>query len=106
MAPPVMTPEQRAEALAKAAEVRKERAALKHNLKAGGLTLAEVLARSDTDVVGKMKVADVIGALPGMGKIRTAQVMGSLGIAGNRRVRGLTAAQREKLTAQFEKLPA
>ena len=106
MALPVQTPEQRAEALAKAAAVRKERAALKHNLKAGDMTLAEVISRADTDVIGGMKVSAVLGALPGMGKVKTAHLMNRLGIAENRRVRGLTAKQRAALETAFAPVPA
>ena len=97
MALPIMTPEQRAEALAKAAAMRKERAALKHNLKVGGITLAELLSRPDIDEIGGMKVSAVLKALPGMGKVKTEQLMNRLGIAENRRVRGLTAKQRAAL---------
>lgn len=101
MALPVQTPEQRAEALAKAAAVRKERAALKHNLKAGGITLAELLGRPDLDEIGGMKVSAVLQSLPGVGKVRAAQLMERIGIADNRRVRGLTAKQKAALEAEF-----
>ncbi len=60
MALPVLTPEQRTQALAKAAEARKKRAELKGELKSGKLTLKDVLARSGDDIVGKMKVSNVL----------------------------------------------
>ena len=43
MALPTLTPEQRAQALEKAAEARKKRAELKQQLKSGKVTLADVL---------------------------------------------------------------
>ena len=56
MALPQLTPEQRAEALKKAAEARKARAELKEKLKRGGTDLKQVLADADEDpIIGKMK---------------------------------------------------
>ncbi len=65
MALPVLTPEQRTQALAKAAEARKKRAELKGELKSGKRTLKDVLDRSGDDIVGKMKVSNVLESLPG-----------------------------------------
>lgn len=98
MALPVQTPEQRAEALARAATVRRERAELKGRLKRGEVTLAEAL-REDT--AARLKVSELLASLPGMGKVRTAQVMEQHGIAGNRRVGGLGAKQRQALAEEF-----
>ena len=96
--PPVLTPEQREQALAKAAEARRARAELKEKLKMGSLTLAELLARSaGDDHVGKMKVLAVIEALPGVGKVKARKVMEEVGIADNRRVQGLGSQQRQAL---------
>ncbi|MFI8265509.1 hypothetical protein [Streptomyces sp. NPDC085665] len=44
---PTLTPEQRAEALAKAARVRKARGAMLGDLKAGRISLLDVLNRDD-----------------------------------------------------------
>jgi len=107
MALPVQTPEQRAEALAKAAQARTARADLKARLKSGEALLANVLRDGQgDDVIGKMKVSAVLGALPGMGKVKTAHLMNRLGIAENRRVRGLTAKQRAALETAFAPLDA
>ena len=107
MALPVMTPEQRASALEKAAIARKARADVKSSLKNGGLTLAEVMKSAEaSDIIGKMKVSAVLQALPGMGKVKTAHLMGNLGIAENRRVRGLSARQRAALETALAPLDA
>ena len=100
---PNLTPEQRNEALAKAAEVRRERAELKDQLKHGGDTLSEVLKRADAgdDVVGKMKVQAVLESLPGIGKVRAKQLMERLEISETRRLSGLGARQRKALLAEF-----
>lgn len=103
MALPTLTPEQRAAALEKAAAARKARAELKERLKRNGTSLAEVLAAGETDdVVGKMKVSEVLEALPGVGKVRAAKIMERLEIAANRRVRGLGAKQRSALAHEFQ----
>ena len=100
--PPQLTDEQRRAALAKAAEARKARAEIKELLKTGSVTLAEVLEMTDTDdVLAGLKVERVIAAMPGTGKIKAKRLMESLGIAENRRIRGLGHRQREALLAEF-----
>ena len=82
MALPQLTEEQRAAALAKAAEARRVRAELKERLKRGGVSMTEVLKQSDSDdVLGKMKVSALLEAMPGVGKVRAAQIMERLEIA-------------------------
>jgi hypothetical protein len=100
---PVLTDEQRKQALEKAAEARKKRAELKGQLKSGKLTLTDVLSRQGDDTVGKMKVSTVLESLPGVGKVRARKIMEKLDISTSRRVRGLGAKQRESLLAEFAK---
>jgi uncharacterized membrane protein YqiK len=100
---PTLTDEQRKQALEKAAEARKKRAALKAELKSGKRTLADVLAVTNDDTVGKMKVSAVLESLPGVGKVRATKIMEKLDISASRRVRGLGAKQREALLAEFPK---
>jgi hypothetical protein len=97
---PVLTDEQRKQALEKAAEARRKRAELKGQLKSGKLTLTDVLARGD-DTVGKMKVSTVLESLPGVGKVRAQMIMERLDISASRRVRGLGAKQRESLLGEL-----
>ena len=79
---PPLTPEQRQAALAKAAAARRERAEVKNRLKNSGASIADVLAEGQSnDVVGKMKVIDLLQAVPGLGKIRAGQLMERIGIA-------------------------
>jgi hypothetical protein len=99
---PPLSPEDRAEALAKAARARKERAEVKNRLKHGATTLSEVIKEGSTDdVIGKMKVSALLESLPGVGKVRAKQIMERLGIAESRRVRGLGAKQRAALEQEF-----
>jgi hypothetical protein len=99
---PPLTPDQRAAALEKAAQARKDRAEIKTNLKRGTVTLTDVLNQGQTDdTVGKMKVSALLESLPGVGKVRAQQIMERLGIAESRRIRGLGAKQRAALEAEF-----
>jgi hypothetical protein len=99
---PEQSTEQRAAALAKAAEVRKARAELKDQLKNGRVTLGELLDRAESDdVIGKLKVATVLQALPGIGKVKATQTMEKLKIADSRRLRGLGEQQRKALLNEF-----
>ena len=102
MALPPLTPEQRAAALEKAAAARKARAELKHRLKAGTTTLADVLDSGETDdAVGKMRVVALLEAMPGVGKVRAQKLIEELEISPSRKVRGLGAKQREALLKAF-----
>ena len=99
---PSLSPEQRAAALEKAAEIRKARAELKEQLKQGKTSLAAILDRAERDdVVGKLKVSAVLQALPGVGKVRATQMMERLKIAESRRLRGLGEQQRKALLREF-----
>ena len=76
MALPPLTPEQRLAALDKAAASRRERAEVKNRLKNSGASIVDVLHQGQTnEVIGKMKVIDLLQAMPGLGKIRARQVM-------------------------------
>lgn len=104
MALPTLTPEQRADALKKAAIARKKRAEVKAELKSGKRTLADVLkAAEGDDIVGKMKVTNVLESLPGVGKMRAQKTMEELDISATRRVRGLGSKQRQLLLEKFGK---
>lgn len=100
--PPTLTPEQRANALAKAAEARAARAEFKTKLKLGSVSLAEALQSTDS-TVGKLKVVSLLESLPGVGKVKARKVMEEIGIADNRRVQGLGAQQKIALLDQLGK---
>ncbi|MFM8531745.1 MAG: integration host factor, actinobacterial type [Ilumatobacteraceae bacterium] len=96
--PPALNPEQRAAALAKAAEARTARAEVKNRLKMGSLSLRDALAQADANpVVGKLKVLALLESLPGLGKVKARRIMEEIGIADSRRVQGLGAQQRQAL---------
>lgn len=102
MALPPLTPEQRQAALAKAAASRRERAEVKSRLRTAQVSIVEVMQQGQRDdVIGKMRVLDLLQALPGLGKVRARQIMERLGIAESRRVRGLGARQVAALEREF-----
>lgn len=94
--PPLLTPEQRTAALAKAAAARAARAEIKARLKMGSMSLEEVLDSDDVNVE-KLKVVSMLESLPGLGKVKARKIMEEVEIADNRRVQGLGAQQRAKL---------
>jgi hypothetical protein len=100
--PPSLTPEQREQALAKAAAARRARAELKEQLKSGRMSLIQLLDRADADEhASGMKVLAVIESLPGVGKVKARRTMDHIGIADTRRVRGLGEQQKKALLAEF-----
>ena len=102
MALPPLTPEQRQAALEKAAASRRERAEGKNRLKNSGASISEVIAEGQhNEVVGKMRVLDLLQSMPGLGKVRARQTMERLGIAESRRVRGLGTKQIDALEREF-----
>jgi hypothetical protein len=98
---PTLTPEQRQQALEKAAEARRKRAELKAQLKSGNTSLATVLGKDEDETVGKMKVSAVLESMPGVGKVRARKIMEKLDISASRRVRGLGSKQKDALLAEF-----
>lgn len=102
MALPPLTPEQRQAALDKAAASRRERAEVKSRLKHSGASIAEVLAEGEhNEVIGKMRVSELLQSMPGLGKVRARELMRRLHISESRRVRGLGAKQSAALVAEF-----
>lgn len=100
---PELDPDERRAALEKAAEARRIRADIKDRLKLRAIPLGRVFELADDqDAVAKMKVADVLGAMPAYGPVKARRLMERLDIAPNRRLRGLGPRQRAKLLAEFE----
>ncbi|MGH3446884.1 MAG: integration host factor, actinobacterial type [Nocardioidaceae bacterium] len=99
---PELTAQQRQAALEKAAHVRRERAAVKSRLKNSGVSLLEILKEGrDNEAIGKMRVLELLQALPGLGKVRAHNLMQRMGISESRRVQGLGANQVAALEREF-----
>ena len=98
---PVLTLKEKKEALEKAQKMRSERKEVREKLKTGNLTLAEVLAKDNDEVMGKMRVAYLLASLPRVGKTTAKKVMEEIGIDESRRVQGLGKRQKEALLTRF-----
>lgn len=101
MAVPKISEEDRKKALEKAQKVRKERAALREEMKAGKLSMKDVIDRKGDDIVGGMRVKYVLESMPGIGRVRAKEIMDQIGIDENRKVKGLGTRQ---VTALLERL--
>ena len=100
---PEQTPEARAAALQKASEARRARALVKHRLKFAGASITDVLLQGQgDDAIGRMKVSALLESMPGVGKVTARSIMEQLGIAENRRVRGLGVQQMRAIASHFE----
>jgi guanylate kinase len=101
-APPLLTPDERAQALAKAKESRQVRAALKLRIKSGELSIADVFSiAKDDEAIAKMRVLELIESMSGVGKIRAKSILERLEISLTRRIQGLGRHQREALLKEF-----
>jgi hypothetical protein len=93
-----LTPQERSDALEKAAKARAVRAAAKERLKRGEVSVAELISSGATnDAIARMRVVELLEALPGIGPVRAAGIMAEIGIAGSRRIRGLGIHQARAL---------
>ncbi len=102
---PTLTTDERRAALEKAMELRKQRASYRDALKDGTMMMAQLFKLSDCgdQAAADMRVYSSITALRDYGKTRTAMLMQTLLIAGNRRIKGIGKRQRERLLAALEK---
>jgi guanylate kinase len=100
--PPKLSAEQRQAALLKAKESRQARSLTKSKIKSGEISISDVFNLSQSDpVIGKMRVADLLAALNGVGKIRASSIMQRLNISPTRRIQGLGKHQVAALIAEF-----
>lgn len=104
--PPMVTEAHRRAALDAAASARTRRAEVRARLKAGDVSLSDVLADADSDVVvGRTRVAMLVTSLPGIGDARLKKILAAAGINPKRRAAGLTARQRGALLEAVDSPP-
>lgn len=93
-----LSPEERSDALEKAARARARRALAKEQLRTGELSFARLIKSAQTDeAIARMRVSELIEAVPGIGPVRAAAIMAEIGIAASRRLRGLGIHQSRSL---------
>lgn len=90
---PQLTAEERAAALAIASVNRTKRAEVKQQLRDRKITVAEVIDMKDDPAIGKMLVRDLIRSVPHYGDAKAPRIMEEIGIASNRRIKGLGCKQ-------------
>lgn len=100
MALPKITPEQQAKALEAAKVARAKTAAAKADLKAGKITLAELLNTEDK-TLKRMKVKAVLTCMSGVGAKTAENIMEQFEIDPNRRISGLGSRQKDALLQRF-----
>jgi guanylate kinase len=103
--PPQLTPEQRQQALLKAAASRKRRSEVKIKIKSGEFSVDTILEMAKTDdAVAKMRVKELLESLSGVGRVRAQSLMERLDISPTRRIQGLGRLQIKQLREEFMKL--
>ena len=81
---------------------RRRRAEVKERLKAGELTLRDLLTDAERDeTLGKLKVVSMLESMPQTGKVKARRIMSELDISESRRLRGLGDNQRRRLLERF-----
>jgi hypothetical protein len=103
---PPRTLQQRMDALEKGNLIRCYRAELKRKIKAGLVTVDEVLAEPGP-LLESMKVYDLLLAAPYHGHVKVGKIMRATSISPSRTVGGLTERQRGELAGivrEFERL--
>lgn len=102
MAIPQLSSAQLEAAREAATEARRARAAVKEQVKSGELSFTDALNKSvGDDTLSRIKVVDLLRAVPRVGVTRATEIMENLQIAPNRRIRGLGRHQVDRLTELF-----
>lgn len=105
--PPPLTPEARAAAAAQGVLARQLRAQVRMGLADGSIPVADVLRDGQASdergpILARMKVVELLSSFRGIGPVRAADIMDSIGIAANRRVGGLGPRQVQEITHLIE----
>lgn len=99
--PPKLTKEERLAALEAAKVARVKRAEVKKKLASGEMSVEEAISMKDDEIVGRLKVVDMIEAVRGFGSAKSEKLMKEIGIAKNRRLKGLGWKQAKELIDRF-----
>ena len=84
------------EALRRANDVRSERARLKERLRAGEVSISEVLG-DPPECVHTAKVFDLVLAVPKYGRVKANKLLERCRVSSSKTVNGLTPRQRKEL---------
>lgn len=99
---PRLSAQELANARQAATAARRKRADFKQQIRSGQLAFTPALEQAGADAaLSQLRVTDLLKALPRVGERKAANIMESLNIAPNRRIRGLGRLQIEGLKAEF-----
>lgn len=102
MAIPQLSSAQLESAREAATQARRARAELKEQVKNGTVSFTDALGRAvGDDTLSRIKVIDLLRAMPRVGVTRATEIMEILQIAPNRRIRGLGRHQIDRLNELF-----
>src|SRR2546427_11072238 len=97
---PVRSLDQRMEALKRANDIRVKRAQLKKDVKAGSVSIEQILSRPP-EYVSTAKVFDMLIAVPKFGRVKAARLLNQCRISQSKTVGGLSERQRTELVELF-----
>ena len=100
---PLRSLDQRMEALRRANEIRVQRAQLKKDLKAGAVSMDQIL-RDPPECVETAKVIDILIAVPKFGRVKAARFLNQCRISQSKTVGGLSDRQRAELLGLFDRI--
>lgn len=106
MATPPLDDAARSRGRDRAVLARRRRAHLKADLKKGRVELSEVLASRDDSVIGRLRIGEVIRALPGVGSARAHRVLSTCDVDPSRRLGQLGEHQVARLIEMIRGAPA
>lgn len=92
--PPLRTPEQRKEAMAKAIHTRRERAAFKAACKAGNIPPETAI---EAPIAAKLRVEEFVRSFPGIGSVTAQKIVEACHVRDGGRVSGLGYVQGPRL---------
>ena len=85
----------------RSAEVRRERAALKRRLKAGEISLRNVL-NDEGNVAGKIRLFAFLKNCPGVGAVGARTLLRALGLSETRTIRSLGPVQKARILTALD----
>ena len=93
---------QRLDALARANEIRSQRAQLKRDLKAARISIHQLLA-SPPAYVETAKVSDMLLAVPKYGRVKVNKILHTCRISPSKTIGGLSERQRAELVSMLHR---
>ena len=98
--PPKLSPEERAMANAAATAARRLRSEVKESLRLGTVSIFDII-NSPEKAIRKMRVSELLSAVPGVGKLRSEAIMERAKISATRRIAGLGVNQISALRGEL-----